>query len=146
MNDIAKLKEELRDRGYKLTKQRESLLDALAEIKAPTTARELCQQIIKKNPSVNFSTVYRNLEMLVEEGLVSQLELGRGASYYELKWSDKHYHHMICKGCGKIQKTDFCPFKHMPPTRDFVPIEHRFEIYGFCRGCMREKESTTAAD
>jgi len=141
MSDVARLKEELRGRGYKLTKQRESLLDALAEIKVPATVQEIFEQITKKNSTVNFSTVYRNLEMLVEEGLVLQLEFGRGASYYELKWSDKHYHHLICKSCGKIQKTDFCPFSHMPPNQDFMPIEHRFEIYGLCKRCMKENES-----
>ena len=74
MDDIAKLKEELRDRGYKLTiAARESLLDALAEIKVPTTAQELFQQIIKKILVLTSSTVYRNLEMLVEEGLVLRL-------------------------------------------------------------------------
>lgn len=141
MNDISRLKEELRNRGYKLTKQRELLLDVLAEIKGPATAQELFKQVVKKNPTVNFSTVYRNLEMLVEEELVLRLELGREASYYELKWSnDEHYHHLICKSCGKIQKTDFCPFNHMPPNQDFVPVEHRFEIYGFCKGCMQEKD------
>jgi Fe2+ or Zn2+ uptake regulation protein len=140
MNDSAKLKEELKDRGYKLTRQREALLDALGEVELPATAQELFERVIKKDPGINFSTVYRNLEILVEEGLVLQVERGREASYYELKQPEKHYHHLICKGCGSIQKTDFCPFKNMPPSKDFVATEHRFEIYGFCKQCMQDKE------
>ena len=44
---------------------------------------------------------------------------------------------MICKECGKIRCIDYCPIKDIPLQEDgFVPVDHRLEIYGFCKECL----------
>ena len=98
------IEDQLRRRGYKLTKQREAIikvLDSLEENLA--TAQHIFEKVTETNPGTNFSTVYRNLDLLVQEGILRKTSLGHEASYYELVTNDTHHHHMICKECGKIR-------------------------------------------
>ena len=70
MTGTGTLKERLKLRGYKITRQREAILDAfLACASHLVTAHELFKQVTINVPQTNFSTVYRNLEILVQEGL-----------------------------------------------------------------------------
>ncbi|MGI6190006.1 MAG: transcriptional repressor [Clostridiales bacterium] len=132
------IEDQLRRRGYKLTKQREAIikvLDSLEENLA--TAQHIFEKVTETNPGTNFSTVYRNLDLLVQEGILRKTSLGHEASYYELVTNDTHHHHMICKECGKIRCIDYCPIKDIPLQEDgFVPVDHRLEIYGFCKECL----------
>lgn len=139
MKDDKGLKKRLRERGYKLTKQRAAILDAFENADKPIfTAQELYERVIQENPGTNFSTVYRNLEMLVQEKIVLRIERGRDASCYELNDKGEHHHHMICKICGKVRSIDFCPLDDLPEEEEFVPTDHKLEIYGFCRECLNQ--------
>jgi Fe2+ or Zn2+ uptake regulation protein len=134
--------EELRRKGYKVTPQRKAILSILDEGEHQLlTAQELFEGVKKEVPRTNFSTVYRNLEILLEEGIVRKVELGRDAAYYELRDDKKHHHHLICKGCGNIGTTDFCPLDQIIGEDGFIPVEHRFEIYGYCRECALAKKA-----
>ncbi|SFP86621.1 Fur family transcriptional regulator, zinc uptake regulator/Fur family transcriptional regulator, ferric uptake regulator [Caldicoprobacter faecalis] len=131
--------EQLKQRGYKLTKQRQAILDVFMEMERPlATAQHIFEKVMEINPGINFSTVYRNLDMLVQEGIVRKITFDQGAAYYELM-GGKHHHHLICKGCGKIQCVDYCPLRDMPIKEGFVPTDHSFEIFGFCKECMQTK-------
>lgn len=54
----------------------------------------------KKLPELDLTTIYRNLEVFVEDGLVKKLDLGRGESLYE--YTKEPHHHAICDDCGEI--------------------------------------------
>ncbi len=138
MDHRDELIDELKRRGYKVTRQREAILRVFqgAE-KALMTAQELFNRVILEHPGTNFSTVYRNLEILLQEGIIVKVELDREAAYYELSSNGEHHHHLICKGCGSIRPTKYCPFKEGLSEDGFMPVEHRFEVYGYCRTCLR---------
>lgn len=128
---------ELKKRGYKITRQREAILRVYARHPAkPVKAQDLFEQVVAEHPGTNFSTVYRNLEMLVQEGLLLKVEIDGGAAHYELSEQGEHHHHLICKGCGSIQPTRYCPFKSGLAEEGFYPVAHRFEVYGYCRDCL----------
>ncbi|MFU0800985.1 MAG: transcriptional repressor [Xylanivirga thermophila] len=130
-------KDQLKKKGYKWTKQREAILNAFKQGNNPLlTAQELFDQVLRLIPSTNFSTVYRNLEMMVQENIVTKVNIGGQAARYELK-NKGHHHHLICQKCGKVQCTDFCPFAQMPDQDGFVPVEHNFEVYGICKDCLK---------
>lgn len=133
-----RLIEKLRDKGYKITPQREAILTVLGEGEHQLlTAQEIFEKVLKNGGCTNFSTVYRNLELLLQEGIVRKVELNRDASYYEVNSSEDHHHHLICTKCGSIQTTSFCPLDRLQDENGFVPVEHRFEIYGYCKDCVR---------
>lgn len=131
----------LRQRGYKCTPQREAIIRGFLKTEKPVlTARDLYEKLIESIPNTNFSTVYRNLELLTDEGIITKMDMGKDAALYELKDEKGHHHYLICKSCGKIQETDYCPFKDMELNADFLAIDHRFEVYGLCGACVKNNE------
>ncbi|NLO81640.1 MAG: transcriptional repressor [Clostridiales bacterium] len=133
------IEERLKSRGYKLTKQREAIIKVLESLNDRlATAQHIFERVVETTPGTNFSTVYRNLDLLVQEGLLRKTSFGQEASYYELVVTDDHHHHMICKECGRIRCIDYCPINDMPLQEDgFMPVDHKLEIYGFCKECLK---------
>ncbi len=139
MGSAADLVHELKSKGYKITRQREAILKVLSSDECRLmTAQQIYEEVNATMPGTNFSTVYRNLEVLTQENIVQKIEINRDAAYYELAPDrDHHHHHLICKSCGSIKTTDFCPFEAMKDEDGFMPVEHRFEVYGYCKNCKQ---------
>ena len=138
MTGASTLKERLKLKGYKLTRQREAILEAfLTCANHLVTAHQLFRQVMIKVPQTNFSTVYRNLEILVQEGFVNKVMVQDKTQVYELNVESEHHHHMICKICGNVQCMDFCPIDSISEGHGFKHTGHRLEIYGFCSECLR---------
>lgn len=138
MTSAGNLKDRLKLKGYKMTRQREAILDAfLACASHLMTAHQLFTQVMIKVPQTNFSTVYRNLEMLVQEGIINKVTVQNKTQAYELNIGSQHHHHMICKVCGNVQCIDYCPVDNISESHGFKHTGHRLEIYGFCRECSK---------
>lgn len=134
------LEEYLVEKGYKLTKNRKNILEAFLQSGTCwITAQELFDKVSAKNQKINFSTVYRNLEILTKIGIVCRVDKGHGMNYYMLNSHEHHHHHLICKSCGKTCTIDFCPLKQMDDDhfKDFTVVDHKFEIYGYCKECRK---------
>jgi Fur family ferric uptake transcriptional regulator len=92
----------IRERGRRLTPQRSVIWDALISGgEGHVSAAELADAVRERAPELHRSTVYRTLDVLVEDGLVLRTDLGGDRSYYELA-SEHHHHHVVCTGCGAI--------------------------------------------
>jgi Fur family ferric uptake transcriptional regulator len=92
----------IRSRGRRLTAQRSVIWDALVESgEGHVSAAKLADAVRVRAPEVHRSTVYRTLDVLVEDGLVLRTDLGGDRSYYELA-AEHHHHHVVCTGCGEI--------------------------------------------
>ncbi|WP_422446550.1 Fur family transcriptional regulator [Thermoanaerobacterium sp. DL9XJH110] len=139
--DVEKL---LKENELKVTPQRKAILQVLEKSKALLNAQELFQEVIKLVPGTNFSTIYRNLDLLLSRGILCRIASESGGVLYELRRRGNHHHHVICKGCGAAIPVDFCPMKAMEKeldARGFTPTEHRFEIYGYCNKCYRKRSN-----
>jgi Fur family ferric uptake transcriptional regulator len=89
---------ELRSRGRRLTRQRRLIWDALV---AEADAHLSADDVVERVGGVDPSTVYRTLELLVEEGLVRRTDLGAGRAFYEPAHEHRH-HHLVCERCGSV--------------------------------------------
>lgn len=141
MKSIRNIESILKDKGYKLTGQRRMIIEAFEECPAHYTAQEIFEKVKALNPNINFSTVYRNLELLCRLGAIHKLNISSGVSHFELK-HDVHHHHLICLKCGDMQSIDLCPYNEIKDARleemGFVPVEHKFEIFGYCKKCSKD--------
>jgi len=136
--DIEKM---LKAKDLKITPQRKAILCALIEAKSIMSAQEIFQEVIRLLPGINFSTVYRNLDIMLSKGLLCRISSESGAVMYELRREDGHHHHVICKECGASISLDFCPMERINAQlaeKGFTPTEHRFEIYGYCSKCRNK--------
>src|SRR6202161_2172109 len=97
--------EELRARGYRVTPQRQLVLEAVTKLEH-ATPEEICADVQQTARGVNISTIYRALELLEQLGLVTHTHLGHGAPRYHLAAEAEHVH-LVCAGCGRI--TELAP-------------------------------------
>jgi len=95
---------ELRARGYRLTAQRELVLNAVREL-GHSTPDEITAQVRAESPSLNISTVYRTLDLLEELGLVTHTHLGHGSPTYHAA-DDSDHLHLVCRVCGEVSEVD----------------------------------------
>lgn len=144
MLDIELIEKKLKDSGYKLTNQRKAIIEVLVEHKDQfISAEEIYIKSREKQPDTNFSTIYRNLAIFENIGIIHNTRIGDDASVYEIMDMDTHHHHIICKGCGKTEVIDFCPLDEMLAglkTKDFTLTDHKFELYGYCKECEKNMQ------
>jgi Fur family ferric uptake transcriptional regulator len=128
---------DLRARGYRLTPQRQLVLEAVAEL-GHATPEEIVTAVRRTATGVNISTVYRTLELLEELGLVTHTHLGHGPPTYHAATDDEHVH-LVCRFCGKVTET--APslvdgvVKDLLATEGFVADVSHFAVFGTCRDC-----------
>jgi Fur family ferric uptake transcriptional regulator len=89
----------LRDLGYRITPQREMIIEALAHSPHHVTAEEIYAQVHERTRAVNIATIYRTLDLLVEQGMASRAGLQDGRIVYAAANHGPHLH-LICRGCG----------------------------------------------
>ncbi|MGX2995646.1 Fur family transcriptional regulator [Streptomyces sp. JNUCC 64] len=132
-------KADLRSRGYRLTPQRQLVLEAVDALEHATPDDILCE-VRKTASGVNVSTVYRTLELLEELGLVSHAHLGHGAPTYHL--AARHHHlHLVCRDCSGVTEADDTVADEftakLRDAFDFDTDMKHFAIFGRCGDCRR---------
>jgi Fur family ferric uptake transcriptional regulator len=95
----------LRQRGYRITPQREMILEAFAHSVDHVTAEQLFTSVSQRTRSINIATVYRTLNILVDEGLATRVDLRDGQVIYTTSRHGEHIH-LICRHCGVIIKAE----------------------------------------
>lgn len=131
----------LKNSGVRITPQRHAILEYLIQTMAHPTADEIYKALEGKFPNMSVATVYNNLRVFREVGLVRELTYGDSSSRFDCDISE-HYH-VICESCGKI--VDF----HYPGLDEveslakhvtgFDVSHHRMEVYGTCPECKETK-------
>src|ERR1700704_6745353 len=105
----------LKERGVRLTRQRQILLELIDKTGEHLDAEKLFQMAKEKDPKLNRVTVYRTLKLLKEGGLVDELDLmhyGGDQHYYETRTKQEHAH-VICLRCGKVEEFFGDPLQRM---------------------------------
>ncbi|MFC7221299.1 Fur family transcriptional regulator [Streptomyces polyrhachis] len=128
---------DLRQRGYRLTPQRQLVLEAVETLEH-ATPDDILGEVRRTAAGVNISTVYRTLELLEELGLVSHAHLGHGSPTYHL--ADRHHHlHLVCRDCDTVLEADASlaePFtRTLRETFGFETDLKHFAIFGRCADC-----------
>ena len=137
--------------GYRMTKPREAILGVMEKTKDHLSAEDIYLAVHKFYPNIGLTTIYRNLELLVEMGLIVKFEFGHGKAKYELadQYSKKeHHHHLVCKKCSRIfEYSDFMEKegqflkdteKGLSKKYDFQITEHLIQFYGYCNKCVKK--------
>jgi len=134
----SELKVALRQRGMRMTPQRQLILDAVVQMRGHVSADQVYQQVVRVFPDVNISTVYRTLEVLEDLGVVRHTHFHDGVAQYERTDAARH-HHMVCSRCGADAELDLAVLQ---PLADDLKRRYGFEadlahsaIVGLCRAC-----------
>ena len=132
----------LQSNGLKSTKGRNLILEILAKLKQPVTVDQLFLELIKKDVSINISTVYRILETLVSRELIIKTNIsGENRTFFELNRME-HGHHFICITCKQMFWIDDCPLENycelLQDRNGFLVTGHKLQVYGYCLNCKQE--------
>jgi Fur family ferric uptake transcriptional regulator len=133
----AGLHAQLRAKGYRLTPQRQLVLEAVGAL-GHATPDEIVTAVRRTARGVNISTVYRTLELLEELGLVSHTHLGHGAPTYSVATDDDHVH-LVCRDCGDVAEAPpdvVTPVvEHLAASHGFSVDVGHFAVFGRCAAC-----------
>ncbi|MBN1366911.1 MAG: transcriptional repressor [Dehalococcoidales bacterium] len=125
-----------------VTTQRHLLLELISQAKGHLDADELYRRAKEKEPRISLATVYRNIKLFKELGLIAESNLGEAHSHFEIRRTAEH-HHLVCLGCGRVIE-----FKSPLIARAVAKMrqEHGFDITsaemkleGYCPQCKKEK-------
>ena len=131
---------ELREKGLRLTPQRELVLAAVREL-GHSTPEAVAEKVRLTHPGINLSTVYRNLETLENVGLVQHTHLGHGGATYHAAEEITHLH-LVCGICGSVGDAPIDAAANFVNTLaddyGFKTDVSHFAIYGTCSTCAEK--------
>ena len=141
MSDPTIFIQTLRGRGYRITPQREMIIQALLQSERHMTAEEIYQQVQALTQATNIATVYRTLELLVAEDMACQNDLGGGRVVYSSRQHGTHIH-LVCRQCGEVIDAG----RHlMEPLQARIKERYSFDaslnhisISGLCKSCQSQ--------
>ena len=89
--------------GLRRTGQREIILRSAFSQQEHFTAEDLLDRVRKIQPTISRATVYRTLGLMVEAGLLREIDLGGEQTTYDPNFLDKPSHnHLVCIDCGRV--------------------------------------------
>lgn len=144
--DIQRITEQLKKSGYKLTPQRQAIVDIIIEsVGKHLTVEEIFDIVKKRRPEIGLATVYRTIVLMHEENLVTRLDLKDGTARYELTREDEHHthHHLVCVECSRV--LEFMDDLLDPIEEEiglkynFKVLDHSLKFYGICDECAKEE-------
>lgn len=119
------------------TKQRNALLEELSKLNSHPTADFLFKMVRRRIPNISFGTVYRNLNLLRNEGEILELVSGKYSCRYDAE--TRNHYHFFCLKCQKVFDLDEPVLKDLDrkvSKRAGMEIKyHRIDFYGYCRNC-----------
>lgn len=129
---------QLSKNSLRITKQRQIILDELRSVTLHPTADLLYQMVRKRLPKISLGTVYRNLEIMSECGIIQKLDIGGTQKRFD---GAAHVHyHVRCNQCGRVDDLDLPPDfnveKAAGKLTSFKILRHRLEFTGICPECQ----------
>ena len=121
------------------TPQRRVILQELCQLKSHPTAAELYAAVRRRLPRISLGTVYRNLEVLHEDGMIRKMEFAGAESRFD-GTLEQHYH-VRCTECGRVEDIYTLDSGQAPAEPSelagYKVTGHRLEYFGICPGCRR---------
>jgi Fur family ferric uptake transcriptional regulator len=133
--------EGIRKRGYRITPQRELIIQAIAQSDHHISAEEIAAELKKHTQAINIATIYRTLDMLWEEGFACRNDLGEGRIVYATLKHGPHIH-LVCRKCNQVIDADPQVLdalgQQLRSQYDFKPDLEHLSIFGVCSDCQTE--------
>jgi len=125
-----------------MTKQRRIILEELCKLKNHPTADEMYQILRKRMPRISLGTVYRNLEVLSENGMIQKIDVGGTQKRFDGN-ANIHYH-IRCLKCNRVDDIDVDPDRTIEErarkVTDFAVLRHHTEFLGLCPRCQETSQ------
>jgi len=134
-------REYLRDRGLKYTPERRAVLHEVMSNEQHFEAEQLLITLRQSGQRVAKATIYRTLPLLVNCGIIKQVQFGDNLARYEHVLGHEPHDHMVCRRCRRIIEFDSGDVERLrtilAAQHKFHAMAHRFQITGLCWECVQ---------
>ncbi|MGE5124335.1 MAG: Fur family transcriptional regulator [Acidobacteriaceae bacterium] len=135
----------LRAQGFRITHQRQIIVEAIAHSGNHVDAEQVFAHVQQITPSANIATVYRTLDLLVSQGLASRIDLGKGRVIYATNQHGPHIH-LVCRQCGQVIDADqnllFSLNEQLSAGYQFAADLQHISVPGLCNCCQANRVPT----
>lgn len=126
--------------GHRASVTRDVLIDILNTAKQPLSVPEIITHMKEKDIVVNKSTVYREIEKLLNHDIIKEIYLETHKIRYEIANKD-HHHHIMCVSCKRvddvpIEKDVEHHEKTIEKKLQYTIVNHSLEFFGVCKSCQ----------
>ncbi|MBW2147397.1 MAG: transcriptional repressor [Deltaproteobacteria bacterium] len=127
-------------RKIRMTQQRRFILEELRRIRSHPSADEIYEKVRRRLPRISLGTVYRNLNILTECGMIQRLETGSAQRLFD--GDPRAHYHLRCVVCGRVEDAPVEPIiaieDALRELSDYEIIGHRLEFIGVCPHCKQK--------
>ncbi|WP_294954085.1 transcriptional repressor [Sulfurovum sp.] len=140
MRDFAVL---LKENGLKATFQRVNILEVI-EKHGHMSVEDIYEEVTKVHPSLSLATIYKNIILMQENAILTEVPIAGKKSKYELAKAD--HMHFICTECGTVEdkmcldQTDVI-FHQLSEEKHFKLKQRQVNLYGICEKCQIKEAS-----
>lgn len=137
-------REYLKGKGLKFTKERELILKDIFSRHGHFDPEELYIGMRQKGLKVSKASIYRTLSLLIESGLIEQVQRTEKHAHYEQTFGRNHHDHMLCILCGSVIEFYSKELEELQNKicreKDFGGVTHTLEIKGYCTKCAKMRK------
>ncbi|MFH1875386.1 MAG: transcriptional repressor [Candidatus Omnitrophota bacterium] len=132
--------EKLKEGGFKLTPRRQAIIELFVDCDTHLTPEEVWNKLQKQFERCGLPSVYRNLESLVECGVLTRIQQSDRKKHYGLCSASHghHHHHITCVKCGKVEDIKGCAIDGAKKIKGYKVVSHFMQVNGVCVGCSKE--------
>ena len=123
-HNTTEINRQLRKSGYRVTPQRQLILDAVCELGRHVSPEAVYELVRRKTPSLSRATVYRTLHFLTEQRILAMVQMVDGRTAYEIAGAEPH-HHLVCRSCDSFLEL---PHSVLRSFRRAMETQYDFEI------------------
>lgn len=139
----------LREAGYRSGGARRTVVEHLEGQDCCLSAQETHEQIVAGGTKVGIASVYRVLDLLAAQGLLTRVDLGDGVARYEsARPGGHHHHHLVCGDCGKVEAFEDDSLERelsrVANRLGYAMDAHDVVLRGACDDCRESTSSRTA--
>lgn len=124
--------------GLKYSRQRSAVLNYLRSVTSHPTAEHVYQAIREEFPKISLGTVYRNLNLLADQGKILRLNCGDGVDHFDAVIEP--HNHFICRRCGQVLDLPLVSMEAVDRQAEELcdgHVEgHELYFYGKCNSCL----------
>lgn len=143
MHTMEEIIRRMSSQGLRITDQRKTLAKLFAETQGYLAPKEVYEYMGRSYTGLSFDTVYRNLRVMEELGVLEQVIFEDGGKFKLHCREHDHHHHMICLQCGRTYPITFCPMEQTIVPEDFRVVKHKFEVFGYCKECVQDEPAAS---
>jgi Fur family ferric uptake transcriptional regulator len=126
--------------GHRNTKTRDALISIFESHTSPLSVPDIMEQLAQKNISVNKTTVYREIEKLVNHAMIKPIHFGDQKIRYEIAHRE-HHHHIMCVQCKRVDDVQLTrdllsQEKTIAKSMNYKILDHSLEFFGVCKTCQ----------